>query len=67
MVESKAWNWSKASKLDIWKEPSIESYYLQNRWKKQMKKDFLDLGCGIGTLIVQLNNLAKTVISVDQS
>lgn len=48
MVESKAWNWSKASKLDIWKEPSIESYYLLNRWKKQMKKDFLDLGCGIG-------------------
>ena len=39
MVESKAWNWSKASKLDIWKEPSIESYYLLNRWKKQMKKD----------------------------
>ena len=27
----------------------------------------LDLGCGIGTLIVQLNNLAKTVIGVDQS
>ena len=48
MVESKAWNWSKASKLDIWKEPSIESYHLLNRWNKQMKKDFLDLGCGIG-------------------
>lgn len=48
MVESKAWNWSKASKLDIWKEPSIESYYLLNRWKKQMKKDFFDLGCGMG-------------------
>lgn len=27
----------------------------------------LDLGCGTGTLIVQLNNLAKTVIGVDQS
>ena len=30
-------------------------------------KSILDLGCGIGTLIVQLNNLAKTVIGVDQS
>lgn len=47
MVESRAWDWSK-NKVDIWKEPSIESYYLLNRWNKQMKKDFLDLGCGIG-------------------
>ena len=31
------------------------------------KQSILDLGCGTGTLIVQLNNLAKTVIGVDQS
>ena len=31
------------------------------------KLSILDLGCGTGTLTVQLNNLAKMVIGVDQS
>ena len=31
------------------------------------KQSILDLRCGTGTLSVQLNNLAKTVIGVDQS
>ena len=50
MVESKAWNWKivKEDKANKWKNPSIESYYLVNRWKNQEKKDFLDLGCGLG-------------------
>ena len=50
MVESKGWNWEivKDEKEDIWKKPSIESYYLLNRWKEQDKKEFLDLGCGLG-------------------
>ena len=33
---------------EVWKNPSIESFYLVNRWKSQDKKDFLDLGCGLG-------------------
>lgn len=50
MVESKGWNWKvvKDGEEDIWKNPSIESYYLLNRWKLQDKKEFLDLGCGLG-------------------
>lgn len=50
MVESKGWNWKviKDDKENIWKSPSIESYYLLNRWKSQEKKYFLDLGCGLG-------------------
>lgn len=50
MVESKGWNWNvvKDDENCIWKNPSIESYYLVNRWKSQDKKDFLDLGCGLG-------------------
>lgn len=50
MVDSKAWNWKMLKKEDekIWKEPATESYYLVNRWKMQGKKDFLDLGCGLG-------------------
>lgn len=50
MVESKGWNWNivKEKHADTWKSPSIESYYLLNRWKEQNKKEFLDLGCGLG-------------------
>lgn len=50
MIESKGWNWNvvKDDENCIWKNPSIESYYLVNRWKSQDKKDFLDLGCGLG-------------------
>ena len=50
MVESKGWNWEivKDDKESIWKNPSIESYYLVNRWISNDFNDFLDLGCGIG-------------------
>ena len=50
MIESKGWNWNIVKDDDecIWKNPSIESYYLVNRWKSQGKKVFLDLGCGLG-------------------
>ena len=51
MIESKGWNWEivKDEKEEYWKTPSVESYYLLNRWKSQQgKKSFLDLGFGIG-------------------
>ncbi len=50
MVKSKGWNWKivKDEKEEFWKTPSVESYYLLNRWREQNKKDFLDLGCGLG-------------------
>jgi len=50
MVKSKGWDW-KIVKDDLscpWKIPSIESYYLLNRWKNLVFKSFLDLGCGLG-------------------
>ena len=50
MIKSKGWDWKKVvdDEKCIWKNPSIESYYLLNRWQSQGKKDFLDLGCGLG-------------------
>lgn len=50
MVESKGWDWKivKDNENCIWKNPSIESYYLLNRWLAEEKKEFLDLGCGLG-------------------
>jgi SAM-dependent methyltransferase len=55
MVESKAWDWKivKGKNEQTWLEPSIESYYLINRWQKQAKTDFLDLGCGLGRHTIQ--------------
>lgn len=50
MVESKGWRWDyiKGEDEKVWKEPEVEAYYLKDRWKEQNKKDFLDLGCGLG-------------------
>ncbi len=50
MIKSKGWNWNivVGEHEDYWKNPSIESYYLLNRWLSQNKKEFLDLGCGLG-------------------
>lgn len=49
MIKSKGWNWKIVKDDDcVWKNPSVESYYLLNRWKSQNKKEFLDLGCGLG-------------------
>ena len=55
MVESKAWDWKivKGKNEQTWLEPSIESYYLINRWRRQAKTDFLDLGCGLGRHTIQ--------------
>lgn len=50
MIESKGWQWEiiKDDESSIWKNPSIESYYLLTRWKSKDKIEFLDLGCGLG-------------------
>ena len=50
MVESKSWNWKmvQGENANYWLEPSVESYYVLNRWKSEGKKDLLDLGCGLG-------------------
>lgn len=50
MIKSKGWNWNivEGDNQKIWKNPSIESFYLLNRWKSQGKNIFLDLGCGLG-------------------
>ena len=50
MIKSKGWDWKlvKDDENCIWKNPSIESFYLLNRCKSLNMKDFLDLGCGLG-------------------
>lgn len=58
-IRSKEWNWKIVSEKykEVWKNPSIESYYLVNRWKNLQIKDILDLGCGLGrhTILFAVN------------
>jgi SAM-dependent methyltransferase len=70
MIESKPWNWkalNDETKKEIWLEPSIESYYLIDRWKKQNKKEFLDIGCGLGRHTIQFAQNGFRVTSADLS
>lgn len=70
MIESKPWNWKKVDngyKENVWLEPCIESYYLIDRWKKQNKKDFLDIGCGLGRHTIQFAKSGFTTRAIDLS
>ena len=69
MVDSKAWNWDivEGSHKRYWQEPATESYYLINRWLSQNKKDFLDLGCGLGRHTIQFAKAGFKVSGFDLS
>ena len=69
MIESKPWEWNKLDEEEQkkWKEPCIESYYLINRWKKQNKKYFLDIGCGLGRHTIQFAKSGFNVSGIDLS
>ena len=69
MVESKGWNWKivQNDKANIWMEPSIESYYLLAKWKSENKKDFLDLGCGLGRHSILFGQNGFAVLCFDIS
>ena len=70
MIESKPWNWNNLddmSKRNIWLEPSIESYYLINRWKSQKKETFLDIGCGLGRHTIQFAKAGFKTYAIDLS
>ena len=70
MIKSKGWDWKKLNdecKREMWLEPSIESYYLINRWKSQEKKKFLDIGCGLGRHTIQFAKAGFETCATDIS
>jgi len=69
MAESKAWDWKivEGDHRAHWLEPAEESYYLIHRWQEQGKKDFLDLGCGLGRHTVQFAKAGFKVAGFDLS
>lgn len=70
MIKSKGWNWKivKDDPNSIWKNPSIESYYLLNRWSSLKMKNFLDLGCGLGrhTVLFAQNNFNVSCFDISK-
>ncbi len=70
MIKSKGWNWKIVdnNKDCVWLNPSIESYYLLDRWKNLNKKVFLDLGCGLGrhTIMFASNNFKTFAFDISE-
>lgn len=70
MIKSKGWDWKivKDDPTCIWKNPSIESYYLLNRWSSLKMKNFLDLGCGLGrhTILFAQNGFNVSCLDISK-
>lgn len=69
MVESKGWDWEMVNgrQAEFWRTPSIESFYLVNRWQGLGFRDFLDLGCGLGRHAILFGHNGFTVSCFDIS
>lgn len=69
MANSKAWDWGvvKGDHRRYFLEPAVESYYLLERWASRDKRDFLDLGCGLGRHTIQFAKAGFKVSGFDLS
>jgi SAM-dependent methyltransferase len=71
IVKSQGWNWEIVTDdfADVWKNPAPESFYLLSRWKKQNKKTFLDLGCGLGrhTILFAANGFDVSAFDISDN
>ena len=70
-IKSQGWNWQIVSddSADVWKKPAIESFYLLSRWQLQGKKNFLDLGCGLGrhTILFASNDFNTSAFDISEN
>ena len=70
MIESKGWEWNIEfeDKEYVWKNPTLESYGIMNRWGSQGRKDFLDLGCGLGrhSILFGRNGFSVSCFDISQ-
>ena len=71
IVKSQGWNWEIVTDdfADVWKNPAPETFYLLSRWKKQNKKTFLDLGCGLGrhTILFAANGFDVSAFDISDN
>ena len=63
---SKAWKWHEGKK-EIWLNPSEESYFICERWKKKEFINLLDFGCGLGRHSIFFSQQGFNVSAFDLS
>lgn len=67
MKEYKPFDWSIVEDKFTWLEPSEESWYYAEKWKKEEKKSILDLGCGLGRHAILFAKYGFKVTAMDIS
>ena len=64
---SNSWNWDEVSERHYWTDPSDESYYYAEKWKREGRKRILDLGCGLGRHSLLFAKYGFEVTAIDSS
>ena len=66
---SDSWDWDIVKEREYWNDPSDESYYYAEKWKREGRKRILDLGCGLGrhSLLFARYGFHVTAIDTSQS
>ena len=62
-----SWDWDQVSERQYWMEPSDESYYYAEKWKREGRKRVLDLGCGLGRHAILFARYGFEVTALDSS
>ena len=62
-----AWDWKKVSDTEYWMNPSDESYFYAEKWKREGRRRVLDLGCGLGRHSVLFSGYGFEVCALDSS
>ena len=64
---SNSWDWDLAIHRQYWADPSVESYYYANKWKREGRTRLLDLGCGLGRHSILFAQYGFKVTALDSS
>ena len=64
---SNSWDWDKVSERRYWTEPSDESYYYAEKWKREGRRKVLDLGCRLGRHSLLFARYGFRVTALDSS
>ena len=62
-----AWDWKKVNDTEYWMDPSDESYFYAEKWKREGRKRLLDLGCGLGRHSILSSRYGFEVSALDSS
>lgn len=64
---SNAWDWKQVDDREYWMDPSDESYFYAEKWKREGRRRVLDLGCGLGRHSLLFSGYGFDVTAIDSS